>query len=82
MCHVIKKDCVISSRYVSPLPAYLAESEFDVRELLLKRLVHVFLQIGRFDVFYYRRLEGKICKVRDRKIDKTAQKKRSEGREE
>ena len=53
-----------------------------MRELLLKRLVHVFLQIGWFDVFYYRRLEGKICKVRDRKIDKTAQKKRSEGREE
>lgn len=30
-----------------------------MRKLLLKRLVHVFLQIGRFDVFYHCRLEDK-----------------------
>lgn len=33
------------------LPADFAESELDVRKLLLKRVVHVFLQIGGFDVF-------------------------------
>lgn len=41
------------------LPAYLAESEFDVRKLLLKSLVHVFLQIRWFDVFYYCCLDDK-----------------------
>lgn len=41
------------------LPADLAESEFNVRKLLLKRLVHVFLQIGRFDVLDYCRLREK-----------------------
>ena len=45
-------------------PAYFAESELNVRKLLLKRLVHVFLQVGRFDVFYHRRLEGKKDEIR------------------
>lgn len=41
------------------LPADFTESEFNVWKLLLKRLVHVFLQIRWFDVFYHRRLEEK-----------------------
>lgn len=37
-------------------PAYLAEGEFNVRKLLLKRLVHVLLQVGWFHIFYNGRL--------------------------
>lgn len=39
------------------LPPDFAEGEFDVRKLFLKGLVHVFLQIGRFDVLDNGRLQ-------------------------
>lgn len=39
-------------------PADLAQSQFDVRKLLLERLIHVLLQVGRFDVLDDRRLRG------------------------
>lgn len=55
------------------VPAYFAQSEFNVRKLLLKRLIHVFLQIRWFDVFYNCCLEER----RGTAEEKTEQKKRS-----
>ena len=57
-----RRDTVKSSlltHFLSGLPPYLAEREPNVGELLLEGLVHVLLEVRRFDVFDDRRLERK-----------------------
>ena len=40
-------------------PSYLAEGQFNIGELLLKRLIHVFLQVRRLYILNNSRLEAR-----------------------
>lgn len=40
-------------------PSYLAEGQFDMGELLLERLIHVFFQVRRLHILNNSRLEDR-----------------------
>lgn len=40
-------------------PSYLAEGQFNIGELLLERLIHVFLQVRRLHILNNSRLEDR-----------------------